>query len=600
LAVLISCQSLSKSYGARPLFRDISFGIDEDERLGLIGPNGSGKSTLVKILAGLETPDTGVVAGRKSMKPGYVPQEEIFPAGATVESVLLGALSGTGFDSFERATQVEIMVGRVGFADATQTVDSLSGGWRKRLAIARALITEPDILLMDEPTNHLDLEGIFWLEGILKAAPFAFLLISHDRTFLENVTGRIIELNPSYAEGYLSVKGNYSDFLTEREAYMEAQGKLQETLAFKAKQEIAWLRHHAEARRTKQQSRIDDAHELFANLADVKQRNTQNVAGIDFNSSGRQTRELLVAKGIGKSLGGRSLFSDLSFTLSPKKKLGLLGANGSGKTTLLRILTEELAPDTGSIKRADRLQVVWFDQDREQLDKNLSLRDALSPNGDTVNYRGGSIHVSSWAKRFLFRSEQLNVPLAYLSGGEQARILISKMMQQPADILILDEPTNDLDIPSLEVLEESLHDFPGAIVLVTHDRYMLDSVSTEILALDGNGGHGFFADFAQWEMHQRPAAPPPTPAAKAPPRTGPPPRAMTSSERRELSQMESKIEAAEEEVAEVKRKMEDPAVATDHLKLQELWDKLPVAEEAVAKLYARWEELEEKARSTNS
>ena len=592
MAVLLSCQSLTKAYGARPLFRDISLGVDENERMGLIGPNGAGKSTLLRIFAGEEKPDEGTVSARRGLRTAYIAQEDLFRAGATVESVLTDSLAGEHLDEVEREVRLEVALNRVGFARRDQAVETLSGGWKKRLSLARALVREAELVLIDEPTNHLDLEGVFWLEGLLREASFAFILISHDRVFLENVTTRIVELHPQYAEGFLSVSGTYSAFLMQREEYLGAQANRQSALATQVKREIEWLQRGAQARSTKAQGRINQAGQMIDELAELKYRNNQTrTAGIEFSASGRQTRELIVGKDLTKSLGDKTLFRHLSLTLAPGTRLGLLGPNGSGKTTLIKLLTGELSPDLGLVKRAEGLRVVLFDQSRAQLDKSLSLRDALSPNSDTVIYRGNPMHVSGWAKRFLFKTEQLTTPLRYLSGGEQARILIAQLMLRPADVLILDEPTNDLDIPTLEVLEDSLLSFPGALVLVTHDRYLLESVSTDLLALDGKGGARHFASLDQWQAAQTPP-PSAAPAASRPKAPVPAASRLSTAERRELGQIERKIEAAEEEVAALERKLEDPKVASDAAKLHEVWEALPVAREKAAALYARWEELE--------
>ena len=596
MAVLLSCSGLTKSYGSRPLFQDISLGVEGSEKMGLIGPNGAGKSTLLRIFAGAEKPDSGTVSARRGLRMAYITQEDMFPGGATVESVLTEALGGETLDDVERDVRIEVALGRVGFTERSQVVETLSGGWKKRLSLARALVQDAELLLIDEPTNHLDLEGVLWLEELLKDAQFAFVLISHDRVFLENVTRRMVELHPAYAEGYLSVNGSYSDFLVQREDYLAAQAHREDALQTQVKREIEWLRRGAQARSTKAQGRIQQAGQMIEELAELKFRNAQGkTAGVDFTASGRQTRDLLVAKDLGKSLGGRTLFSHLDLTLAPGTRLGLIGPNGSGKTTLIKLLTGETAPDSGTIKRADGLRVVLFDQARQQLDKSLSLRDALSPNSDTVTFRGSPMHVSGWAKKFLFKTDQLHTPIRVLSGGEQARILIANLMLQPADLLVLDEPTNDLDIPTLEVLEDSLLSFPGALVLVTHDRYLLDRVSTTLLALDGRGGTAHFTGLGQWEAAQKPlplaaAAPAAAvrPKAPAPPPTG----RMSTSERRELGQMEGKIEAAEAAVSALERQMEDPAVASDAARLQEVWNALPLARDAVSALYARWEELE--------
>lgn len=604
---LISCQSLTKSFSTRPLFRNITLGIDEGERTGLIGPNGSGKSTLLKLFAGLEKPDAGSLSIRRGLRIGYVPQEENFGKGQTVASVLGEALKPEGVDPIERDIRIDIIVAQMEFPDRDQLVDSLSGGWRKRLAIARALITEPDLLLLDEPTNHLDLSGVLWLEDLLNEGltpSQAFVVISHDRYFLENVTRRVIELNAVYADGFLTAQGAYSDFLEKREMYLASQAKQQDAMEGQVKREIAWLRRGAKARTTKAKGRIDQAGRMIGELAELKFRNKQSessVSELDFTSSGRRTKELLVAKGVSKTFGDHTLFRDLDVLLTPKRRLGLIGTNGSGKTTLLRILTGAMEADSGQVKRADGLRIVWFDQSRSQLEKDLTLRDALCPQGDTVSYRGSDMHVTAWAKRFGFRSEQLSGKVAFLSGGEQARVLIAQLMLRPADLLILDEPTNDLDIPSLEALEESLAEFPGAIALVTHDRYLLDAVSTDILALDGSGTGRYFADFAQWEaVMEEEKYPPVKPvsvaasARPASPALSQP--ALNAAERKELTNIEAKILSAEEAVGTIERQMEDPIVAANATRLQECWKALPLAKAEVIRLYARWEELEARRR----
>ena len=597
MAPLVSCQSLTKSYGARPLFSDITFGIEADEKLGLIGPNGSGKSTLLRLLAGEDKPDAGEITRRRYLNLVYLAQEDRFPPDTTVDDVLDAVLQQQPMEDYERDAEKNRVMTATGFADGSQAVGALSGGWKKRLAIARALVQRPDLLLLDEPTNHLDLQGVLWLENLLQTAPFAFVLVSHDRTFLENITNRIVELNRAYPEGYLSIRGNYSQFLMEKEELLAAQQQQQHAMAGKVKREVEWLRRGAQARSTKAQYRIDAANQLIGEFAEVKYRNAQDKAvAIDFSASGRRTRELIVAKNLSKTMGQRQLFAGVDVTLSPGTKLGLIGANGSGKTTLLRLLTDTLQPDAGTIRRADGLRIVLFDQNRAQLDKTVSLRNALSPNSDYVEYQGGKTHIATWAKRFLFQTQQLDMPVSQLSGGEQARILIANLMLQPADVLILDEPTNDLDIPSLEVLEDSLEEFKGALILVTHDRYMLDNVSQELLALDGKGGVAYFADYAQWEQMQgRQSDAAKTDNAKTPVGQKPnavPLRRLSTAEQKELANMENAIMAAETDVETRQQALSDPTVFTDHLKMQDALKALETAQTRVATLYARWEELE--------
>lgn len=598
MATLLSCQGLRKTYSARPLFDGITFGIEDGARIGLIGPNGSGKSTLLKILAGLERPDDGTVSRRAGLRIGWVPQDEWFPEGVTVSDVLTGALAGETIDESERSVRVAMALAAAEFPNSDQQAAVLSGGWRKRLGIVRATITEPDLMLLDEPTNHLDLEGVVWLETYLRDANIPYLLISHDRTFLENVAERIIELNPAYPAGFLSGDGSYSDFLEQREVFLAGQAQRQEALEGVVRREIEWLRRGAQARTTKAKGRIQQAGELIGDLKDLKQRNqaaTGQVAGMDFSASGRQTKELVAVRDVTKAMGGRTLFSHVDVLLTPRQRLGVAGRNGSGKTTLLRLFAGELEPDTGTIKRAGDLRVVWFTQDRGGLDPNQPLRDALSPNSDTVRYRDSTMHVSAWAKRFLFRSDQLAQPVGSLSGGEQARVLIANLMLQSADLLILDEPTNDLDIPTLEVLEESLLSFPGAVVLVTHDRYLLDRIATTVLGLMGDGVVRHYAGYEQYEA-AREAFDTEATAKPAPKKLAEPeplrPVPLNASERRELQNMEAKIEAAEAKAAEIEASLTTPEVATDAAKLQAAWDGLQAAKDAATALYTRWEELE--------
>ena len=595
--VLLSCEAISKAYGAQSLFTGLSFGLFEGDQVGLVGPNGSGKSTLLKILAGIEEPDSGTLSVRRLTRVGYVPQDPVFPTDHTVEEVLRNALSTDTLEDFEKASLVAITLGRAGFTDFHQPVSTLSGGWQKRLAIARELVQTPTILLMDEPTNHLDVEGILWLENLLKVKTLAYLIVSHDRYFLENIATRMLELNRSYPEGLFETEGRYSDFLAKRDEVLRNQAAYQESLANTVRRELEWLRRGAKARTTKAYARVKEAGRLIQELADIKTRTVQGTAGIDFTSSDRKAKKLLVARNLTKAFGHTRILNGMDLTLTPGMRLGLLGPNGSGKTTLLRLLAGTVEPDGGEIERAEDLQVVCFDQNREALDPGMSLRRALVAEGDTVIYRGHPIHVVSWAKRFLFRTDQLDTPVNRLSGGEQARLLIARLMLQPADLLILDEPTNDLDIPTLEVLEESLIDFPGGLVLVTHDRFLLDRVSTVILALDGTGRGVFFADYAQWEAARRSVAPEARSlSAKPPPRD--PHRAPRLSflEKREWEQMEQKILAAEEVLAACQCAIDDPAVASDPVALPERYEALEVARVAVDTLYARWAELEDKQK----
>jgi ATP-binding cassette subfamily F protein uup len=486
-------------------------------------------------------------------------------------------------------------LGRAGLTDVKAPVEMLSGGWKKRLAIACELAAEPDVLLMDEPTNHLDVGGILWLEEVLRERARACLVVSHDRYFLEHVATRMLELDRGHPGGLFESEGRYSEFLVRRDEALRAQGTYQDALANTVRGEIEWLRRGAKARSTKARGRIKEADRLIEELADRRARRHTATAGIDFASSQRRTRRLLITRGLTKSLGGRRLVSDLDLVITPGTRLGVIGPNGSGKTVLLDLLVGALEPDAGEVERAEGLRVVRFEQERGGLDSGQSLRRALAPEGDVVAWQGRSVHVASWAKRFLFRPEQLEVPVGRLSGGEQARILIAGLMREPADVLVLDEPTNDLDIPTLEVLEESLAEFDGALLLVTHDRLLLERVSTLILALDGEGATATFADYAQWEAARLPAAPPPRKAGSATAaRERLRPRRLGYREQREWEGMEQAILDAERVVDTCRREAEDPAIASDATALQARHAALQTAQAEVDRLYTRWAELDAK------
>jgi ABC transport system ATP-binding/permease protein len=586
--LLLSCQDLTKAFGAAPLFEGLSLGLFAGDHVGLVGPNGSGKSTLLRILAGLEEPSSGTRAARKRLRIGYVPQDPAFEPAATVASVLAGGFAGAGRDDHEVEAQVGVWMGKAGFAEASQSVDALSGGWRKRLAILRAIVAEPELLLLDEPTNHLDVDGIVWLEELLQGEPEAFLAVSHDRYFLESVATRVIELNRAFASGVLDVRGRYSDHLQTKDDMLASQASYQESLRNKVRGEIVWLSRKAKARTRKGRARVDEAHRLQEELSDLE----------------RRPKRLLVVDGATKAFGGSSVIAGLDLVLRRGMRLGLLGANGAGKSTLLRLIAGIETPDAGTVERAPNLRVVTFDQHRSDLDPAASLRRTLAPAGDSVVVAGRAVHVAGWARRFLFRPEQLDTPVGRLSGGEQARALVARLMLEPADLLLLDEPTNDLDIPTLDALEESLLEFPGALVLVTHDRYLLDRVSNQILALDGRGGGVFFSDYTQWEAsvraaRERQASASRRPSAEGPRRAvGERTRRLGYREQREWDQMEARILDAEARLDTCRRAADDPAVVSDHQALAERLHALAATQAEVDSLYARWAELEAKGSPT--
>jgi len=555
------------------------------------------------MLNGGVNPDSGDVATRKGTRVSCVLQISEFAPGETIRSVIDKALDRAKVPDGERLTRIAEILGRAGFTDLDAEAAKLSGGWRKRLAIVEALVQKPDILLLDEPTNHLDLAGIKWLETVLQSASFASVIVSHDRYFLENVANEVVELNPAYENGALRVSGNYSVFLEAKELYLHAQRNRQEALENRVHTEIDWLRRGPKARTTKSKARIDKAHEMIGELAEMNARTRSTSAKIDFSASDRQTKQLITLDGVSYAIGDRTLFRDIHFIVTSGMRVGLVGPNGSGKTTLLRLLKGELKPTPGSMRQAESLRIVYFDQNRE-LDPDITLRRALAPDSDSVIYQDRVIHVAAWAARFLFTGETLNQRIGRLSGGERARVLIAQLMLQPADVLLLDEPTNDLDIPTLEVLEESLLEYRGALVLVTHDRYMLDRVSTVVFGLDGLGGAERFADYQQWESWQRAQlAAGKTNASvetQSPSGTANAPKASLTKkkfsykEARELETIEQRIADAEKELQAKHDLLQDPAIMSDGSRLHAASIEMDAAQKTIDYLYTRWAELEQR------
>jgi ATP-binding cassette subfamily F protein uup len=603
-APLLVARGLSKHHGARSLFDDIDLAIEERDRLAVIGPNGAGKSTILRMLAGEEEPDRGSVHGRVGLRVATVHQQDRFDEGLTVGQTLELAARSGAVPEGERAAFVARTMGRCGFYEVDEPVATLSGGWRKRLSIARALVSSPDLLLLDEPTNHLDIDSIAWLEALLLASTFAVLFVSHDRAFIEALASRVLDIDARHPGGLFSAVGGYADFLEARANHLASLSQAAESLANQVRREIEWLRRGPAARTGKQKARIDRAHELIDELHAVP--TGPGRAGIEFTGSGRATKELIRAEEVSKGYGGPPLFAGLSVTIGPAVRLGIVGGNGSGKTTFVRVLLGDLPPDRGTIRRAPALRVAFFDQARRALDPTVTLHKALCPDGDHVQWNGRPVHVAGWAARFLFRTDQLSLPVAALSGGEQSRVLLARLLRQPADILVFDEPTNDLDITTLEVLEESFLNYQGAIVLVTHDRYFLDRVATAIVGL-GPDACGVYADRAQWARAREEArrtraaskAAPGSGAAKlSPPRDGPgtgkkAARKLSFAEQKELDGSEAAILASEEEAARIEAAI---GAGADPKRMAGLCQQLADEHARTERLYQRWHELEEKRK----
>ncbi len=593
MSLLLNTNNLSKSYSSKELFKNLSFSVFKRDKIGLIGPNGSGKSTLLKILAGLESSDEGEVVAKRSLKIVYVPQSVVYES-KSVKDVLFDALKNEPLSESDKKLMVEKWLSKVGFEDFSRDASKLSGGWQKRLSIAASIILSPDLLLLDEPTNHLDLESLLWLENFLQKKVLNLIFVSHDRYFLQNVCNKIIEISKVYPKDSFVCEGTYLEFLKQKETFLAGQLQQEKSLNSKARREGEWLKQGVKARTTKSTSRINEAYEIFEQLSNLKKRNQSQKTQIDFISTDRGTKKLITLKSVSKSMGGKELFKNLSFMLSPKTRIGLIGSNGSGKTTLLKLIAEELIPDSGIIKKAENLKVVYFDQHRMQLDAELTLKEALCPSGEFVHFQKQKIHVNAWAQRFLFPKNILDLKIKNLSGGERARIAIAHLLLEPADVLLLDEPTNDLDIQTLETLEKSLLDFSGAIVLITHDRFLIDRVCNSIISLENKDQITVFSDYAQYEASRKPVFNPVKVKAK-PLKKSNTSKKLTYAESKELKEIEKNLPQLEIERTKFNDLLTQTDVIQKQERLGEICKELAILENKIERLYIRWDELDKKA-----
>ncbi|MBC7691941.1 MAG: ABC-F family ATP-binding cassette domain-containing protein [Methylotenera sp.] len=603
--ILVNAHQIKKAFGARPLFDQITFGIESGDHIGLIGPNGAGKSTLLKILAGQQSVDEGNLSFARGLKVGFLEQVPSFKVGATILSTVLeGAENPDDWQSLNLAQEyISKLQLDVGGNSADTPITKLSGGWKKRVALCRELVKKPDLLLLDEPTNHLDVGSIRWLEGFLAQANFATLTVTHDRLFLQRVSHRILELDRRNVGGLLMIDGDYAAYLEVKDQMMAAQERRETILKNTLRRETEWLRQGAKARTTKQQARINRAGDLKEEVEEISDRNITRTAKISFQGSERNPKRLIEGKNLSKNYGDRKIFSNVDIVLRPGTRIGLLGPNGCGKSTLIRTLLGMEKPDTGEVIQSDNLSVAYFEQNRETLDPTLSLIKTFCPTGDHVDFQGTRTHIRSYLDRFLFTKDQADMAVGKLSGGEQSRILIAKLMLEKANLLVLDEPTNDLDIATLNILEDVLKEFPGSVLLVTHDRYFLDQVATQILAFNpynaiSDGKLISFSDLNQyesWAIDQESSA-------KAALKTktdkkdsgagaGPKKKRLGFNEQRELDGMEETIQRIEAELEKATAESERPEIMSNSVKLTGISQKMTTLQEQIQELYQRWSEL---------
>lgn len=611
MSLLLSANKIQKTVGSKQLFDDLSLGIYANEKIGLIGPNGSGKSTLLKIFSAEDTADEGEISFRKNLNVAVVHQDTHFQGDISAQQFIVDDMLKKGLDELEAEVAAAMSLSLAGFLDTEVQVSDLSGGWKKRLAIARAMAYDPELLILDEPTNHMDWDGIFWLESWLKSFKNTFIVVSHDREFLNQVTNRTIEINPLYQSGYLSFNCSYQKFLDEKDKYIQAQMTLQESLSNKARREVEWLRAGVKARTTKSQSRINEAHNLLEHLGNVKDRNRSATikTRLEIDSTERRTKKLIEFKKLSVGYSPDApLIKDLEMILGPKSCIGLLGDNGSGKSTLLKAVMNDDAILSGEIFKADDLKIVYFDQRREQLPQDINLIQFLGDGSDYMIFKGQSVHVAAYASRFLFASDKMQLKISQLSGGEQARLLIAKLLLNPADVLILDEPTNDLDIETIQILEETISQFEGLAILVSHDRTFLSELCEKFLAIQGDGNWATYAAVDQWikvrkkkdEGRSRSkgssSGAKPTEALEALEAEPLKSKAKLSyKEKQALQTIESDIAKAEKELELITAKLSDPSVIEDRQKFIDTSKDVQKLQDRVDQLYAFWEDLESRS-----
>ncbi|SFE53919.1 ATP-binding cassette, subfamily F, uup [Bacillus sp. OV194] len=621
---ILSVENISKSYGDKTLFNEISFTVSEKQRIGIIGVNGTGKSTLLKIIAGMETADTGEIVHANEFHIEYLPQSPAFNEGVTVlEAVFYGSSplmqllreyetaikrmesdpqnekyqkqlfslqqKMDAMDAWDTNTTAKTVLNRLGIASLEQQVSTLSGGQQKRVAIARALIQPADLLILDEPTNHIDNETVEWLEDFLAKYRGALLMVTHDRYFLNRVTNRMIELD----EGNLySYEGNYEMFLVKKAEREEREASSEQKRQNLLRRELAWLRRGAKARTTKQKARIQRAETLQEQSGPAQKGQMEMAIG-----SARLGKKVMEIEGISKSFGEKTLFTDFSYLVMPDDRLGIIGKNGSGKTTLLNILAGKILPDSGQVETGPTVKLGFYTQNHEEMDENLRVIEYIREAADVIYTKDGhSITASQMLERFLFPPSAQWTYISRLSGGERRRLYLLRVLMGEPNVLFLDEPTNDLDIETLSVLEDYLEHFPGAVITVSHDRYFLDRTMEHLFALEGNGEvRRFDGDYSAYLEQKRQedemasTVKTETPAEVKPKKEKA--RRLSYKEQKEWETIENVIAELEEKHEEIESQI--ASAGSDFGKIDGLFREQQEVADKLEQAMNRWEELSE-------
>lgn len=618
---LINIRDIHWGFGGAPLLEGIDLQVEAGERICLLGRNGAGKSSLLRLIGRKTAPDSGEILYRRGVTIGAMEQEVPQDMGGTVFEVVAGGISrlsasgsypesagnrakmpeGNAFPAEDRlhdntARAVEMTLSRTGL-DPAPAFASLSAGMKRRVLFARALAAEPDLLVLDEPTNHLDIEAIEWMESYILRHVKTLLFVTHDRRFLKKIATRIVELDRG---GLVSYNCDYDTYRARREGFLETQTRHQQRMDKKLCKEEAWIRQGIKARRTRNMGRVRALQKL---REQVRQRRKHvGNARIRLQQAEMTGRIVIQAKDLALSYGDNPIIKNCSTTIMRGDKVGLIGPNGIGKTTLLNVLLKQMVPDRGEVKHGTRIQIAYYDQLRARLDLELTVRQNVAPDNDFIVFNGRKRHVISYLQDFLFTPDRCRTPVKILSGGERNRLMLARLFIQPANVLVLDEPTNDLDMETLELLEELLLEFSGTVLLVSHDRFFLNHVVTSTLAFEGQGRIVEYpGGYDDW-LAQRPA-----PEAKASQKSSKPskgksfrqtdkpstkPEKLGYMQARELEQLPAKIEALEAEQHQIQATMADPAFYKQSKEdITEMHNRLAALENSIAAAYARWEEL---------
>jgi len=622
---VLSLSNAHLAFGHVALLDNAAFSLESGERLGLIGRNGAGKSSLLKILAGLEKPDDGLLQMTQGLRICYVPQEPVFDLSSSVfdvvslgvaeakavrqqyeehaEGVDLDALQTRieALDAWTWEQRVETTLGQL-HLDGDRIVGDLSGGMKKRVALAQALVAVPDVLLLDEPTNHLDLDSIAWLEDLLRSFKGSVMLITHDRAFLDGVATRIIELDRGIIRSY---PGNFTAYERLKEEQMASEALANARADKLLAQEEVWIRKGVEARRTRSVARIARLEVLRENRQ--KRRDSLGQVRLEVDSGAPSGKIVGELRDVSKAFGDKIIVKGFNATVLRGDKVGLIGPNGAGKTTLLKLILGQLAPDHGTVRQGTKIEVAYFDQMRSTLNLDATLADTISPGSEWVEFNGQRKHVMSYLNDFLFSPERANSPVRTLSGGERNRLLLARLFALPANVLVLDEPTNDLDIDTLELLEELLQGYAGTVFLVSHDRRFLDNVVTSTIAWEGDESPGLWREYEggyeDWKVQRdrarslrdkaARAAPAPTPPAAAPVVAPAPVKKakLSYKEQRELDGLPARIEALETEQAQLAEQLSGVEIYSDAKKLAAAQARTTAIEEELMAALERWEAL---------